>query len=327
MILKNFFLSLSQNQSLNQIAQNYGLTLGAKNIVAGTTIDEMITHVKILNKNGLAVTIDRLGEFVTDKKVALAFKDEILEVLEAIHTNQLNAHISVKLTQLGLGIDKNLCLESMREIANLANNFSIFINMDMEDYSSVKSTFEILDKLKEEYNNVGTVIQAYLHRAEDDVEQYKNTRMRIVKGAYKERENVAIQDKVDIDRNYINLIEHHLLHGTFTSIATHDHRIINEVIKFTNKHHISKENYEFQMLYGFRKDYQLELVKQGYNVCTYVPFGNDWYGYFMRRLAERPQNINLVVKEVLNKKTKIVLGVAGGLVVLNQLRKKSRVSK
>lgn len=324
MIIKHFFLYLSQNQALNHMAENYGLALGAKNVVGGTNTEEMVAHVKALNEAGLGVTVDRLGEFVTDKRVALDFKEEILGVIEAIHKNQLNAHISVKPTQLGLGVDKDFCFENLREIVHAAAAYDIFVNFDMEDYPNVQSTYDIINILKRDYNNIGTVIQAYLFRAEADTDKYKDTRMRIVKGAYKEPAEVALQDKSEIDENYKRLIQHHLLHGDYTSIATHDHNIINDTIEFIEKHNIPKEKYEFQMLYGFRKDYQLELAKKGYNVCTYVPFGTDWYGYFMRRLAERPQNINLVAKQALNGRAKVVLGAVGGLIVLRHLMKKRR---
>src|SRR5690606_15546997 len=170
-------------------------------------------------------------------------------------------------------------------------------------HARLQTSFDLLDELSSTYENIGTVIQAYFYRAKDDIEKYKNYRLRIVKGAYKEEAAVAYQNKNDIDRNYIELIEWHLLNGKFTSIATHDHHVINHVKDFVEKHNIPKDKFEFQMLYGFRVDMQHALVKEGYHFCTYVPFGEDWYGYFMRRLAERPQNLNLLAKQVFNKKT------------------------
>src|SRR5690606_32853503 len=147
------------------------------------------------------------------------------------------------------------------------------------------------------------------HRAKDDIENFKDFRLRVVKGAYKEPEEVAYQDKLDIDINFIELIEYHLAHGHFTSIATHHHNIIKHVKYYVEQYDIPQEKFEFQMLYGFRKDLQLELAREGYQVCVYVPYGKDWYGYFMRRLAERPQNISLVTKQVFNKKTNTILAV------------------
>ncbi len=181
-----------------------------------------------------------------------------------------------------------------------------------------------MEKISETYDNVGSVIQSYFFKAKENVEKYKNFRLRIVKGDYKEPADVAYQDKQDIDLNFIEIIEYHLLHGKFTSIATHDHNIINHVKKFVKTHNISKDKFEFQMLYGFRKDMQFELAKEGYNFCTYVPFGTDWYGYFMRRLAERPQNVNLITRQVFNKKTNTVLGVAAGAFILGRLSKRKK---
>lgn len=188
------------------------------------------------------------------------------------------------------------------EIVGKAAEYNMHVNFDMENYARLQPSFDLLDKISETYDNVGTVIQAYFFNAQENIEKYKNYRLRIVKGAYKEPADVAYQEKHDIDLNFIELIEYHLLNGKFTSIATHDHNVINHVKQFVKDRNISKDKFEFQMLYGFRKEMQLELVKEGYNFCTYVPFGSDWYGYFMRRLAERPQNLNLVTKQVFTKK-------------------------
>ncbi len=314
-------MGLSQNQFLNSAAKKYGLKLGAQSVVAGTTIEETIKSIKELNAHGISATVDNLGEFVFEKEEATKAKEQILKVIEAIHENKVDAHISLKPTQLGLDIDYSFCLSNLREIVHLANNYGIFVNFDMEDYGHLKPSFDLLDELSMEYGNVGTVIQAYFYEAQENLEKYKNYRLRLVKGAYKEPEEYAYQDKKDIDKNFIKLIEWHLVNGKFTSIATHDHRIINHVKEFVKKNNIPNDKFEFQMLYGFRKDMQLELAKEGYNFCTYVPFGNDWYGYFMRRLAERPQNLNLVAKQVFNKKTNTIIGVAAGAFLLGRISK------
>lgn len=321
-MLKDIFMGLSQNKFLNSAAKKYGLKMGAQNVVAGTNIEETIKSIKELNAHGISCTVDNLGEFVFKEEEALEAKDQILKVIEAIHEHQADAHISLKPTQLGLDIDYNFCLNNLREIVDLASKYDMHINFDMEDYGHLQPSFDLLDELSKEYNNVGTVIQAYFFRAEEDIQKYKDFRLRIVKGAYKEPEQYAYQDKKDIDKNFIKLIEYHLLNGKFTSIATHDHHIIDHVKQFVKKNNIPLEKFEFQMLYGFRKDMQLQLAKEGYNFTTYVPFGKDWYGYFMRRLAERPQNVNLVVKQVFNKKTNTVLGVAAGAFLLGRMTKK-----
>ncbi|MFC0414787.1 proline dehydrogenase family protein [Cytobacillus solani] len=323
-MLKDLFIGLSQNQLLNSAAKKYGLKLGAQSVVAGTNIEETIKSIKELNAHGISCTVDNLGEFVFKKEEATEAKEQILNVIEAIHENEVDAHISLKPTQLGLDIDYHFCLNNLREIVDKASRYDIFVNFDMEDHGHLDPSFDILDELSKEYDNVGTVIQAYFFRAEEDIQKYQNYRLRIVKGAYKEPEELAYQDKKAIDANFIKLIEWHLLNGKFTSIATHDHNIINHVKDFVKKNDIPNDKFEFQMLYGFRKELQLQLASEGYNFCTYVPFGKDWYGYFMRRLAERPQNLNLVAKQVFNKKTNTVLGVAAGAFLLGRLTKKNK---
>lgn len=322
MALRDFFISLSENQALSNVAQQYGFKLGAGSVVAGTNIPEVIDSVKQLNAQGISCTVDHLGEFVFDEVEAIKAKEEILTMIEAIHAEGINAHISLKPSQLGLDIDIDFCYDNLRKIVEYASEHGIFVNFDMEDHKRLQPSFDMLEELAKSFDNVGTVIQAYFHRAQDDIEQFKDYRLRIVKGAYKEPEEIAYQDKLDIDINFIELIEYHLAHGEFTSIATHDHNIIKHVKYFVEEYDIPKDKFEFQMLYGFRKDLQLELVREGYNVCVYVPYGKDWYGYFMRRLAERPQNINLVTKKVFNKKTNTLLAVAAGAFIVGRLTKK-----
>ncbi|MEK5230771.1 proline dehydrogenase family protein [Lysinibacillus sp. FSL K6-0232] len=324
MALRDFFIALSENQLLNSAAQKYGLRMGAQSVVAGTTIPEVVQTIKELNRANISCTVDNLGEFVFEKSAATAAKNNILAVIQAIHDEQLDAHISLKPSQLGQDIDIDFCYENLKEVVALAHQYNIFVNFDMENYGRLHSSFDLLDKLHKEYDNVGTVIQAYFFESDENIEKYKDFRLRIVKGAYKEAEEVAYQSKVDIDRNYLKLIEYHLLHGKFTSIATHDHNVINHVKQFVKQHNIPNDKFEFQMLYGFRKDMQLDLAREGYNFCTYLPFGNDWYGYFMRRLAERPQNLALVTKQVFNKKTNTTIGLGVAAFALGRLSKKAK---
>lgn len=323
-ILKDFFIALSQNQILNSTAKKYGLRMGAQSVVAGTNIAEVIESIKVLNSKGISCTVDNLGEFVFKEEEAAEAKGKILGVIEAIHESKVDAHISLKPTQLGLDIDFNVALNNVKEIVDKANGYDMFVNIDMEDSSHLDITLRLVDELAAEYDNVGTVLQSYFHNTQEVLEKYKNMRIRLVKGAYKEPAEIAFQDKKDIDENYIKLTEWHLLNGKFTSIATHDHRIINHIKAFVKKNNIPMDKFEFQMLYGFRRELQLELAKEGYNFCTYVPFGNDWYGYFMRRLAERPQNLQLVAKQVFNKKTNTVLGIAAGAFILGRATKNKK---
>lgn len=322
-MLKEFFIGLSENEFLNNAAQKYGLKLGAQQVVAGTNIEEMLQTVKRLNALGISCTIDNLGEFVYEKTAALEAKAAILQVIEAIEREQLDAHISLKPSQLGLDIDSDFCYDNLYEIVERAAQYNIFVNFDMENYERLDATLNMVEELSKTFDNVGTVIQAYLLRAKEDIERFKDYRLRIVKGAYKEHADVAYQDKLDIDINFLELIEYHLIHGKFTSIATHDHHIIEQVEKLIKDYNISQDKFEFQMLYGFRSDMQVELAKR-YPLCSYVPFGNDWYGYFMRRLAERPQNIQLVTRQIFTKKTNTVLAVAAGVVVLSKLLRKKK---
>lgn len=322
MVLRDFFIELSGNELLSNSAQKYGLKLGAQSVVAGTNITEIMMRIKELNANGISVTVNNLGEFISDEAVATKAKEEILNLIEMIHSEGVDAHISLKPSQIGLDIDIDFCYDNLYEIVALANNYGIFVNIDTENHERLQPTFDMLEELAKSFDNVGTVIQSYFFRAADDIERLKNSRLRIVKGAYKESEDVAYQDQLDIDINFIELIEYHLLHGAFTSIATHDHTIIAHVKRFVKEHAIPNDKFEFQMLYGFRKELQLELAREGYNFCVYVPYGQDWYGYFMRRLAERPQNLQLVTKQVFNKKTNLILAVAAGAFILGRLTKK-----
>lgn len=322
MVLRDVFMSLSNNQVLSNAAQQYGSKLGVKSVVAGTTIEEVIDSIRNLNEQGISCTVDHLGEYVFEEETAIKAKEEILALIEAIHFEKLDAHISLKPSQLGLDIDIDFCYDNLREIVELAFEYGIFVNFDMEDYKRLQPSFDMLEELAKSFDNVGTVIQANLHRAQDDIEQLKDLRLRIVKGAYTESEEVAYQDKLEIDINFLELIEYHLAHGQFTSIATHDHNMIKHVKYFVEQYDIPKDKFEFQMLYGFREDLQMALASEGYQVCVYVPYGKDWYGYFMQRLAERPQNFNVVTKQVFNKKTNTLLAVAAGAFLLGRLTKK-----
>ncbi|MCU7558222.1 proline dehydrogenase family protein [Macrococcus capreoli] len=325
---RDFFIALSENATLNEAAKKYGLALGAHKVVAGTDIETTIESIRVLNAQNISATVDNLGEFVFSREEATAAKNNILAMIQALYDAGVSAHMSIKLTQIGLDVDPEFCYENVREILLKAHECgNMHINMDTEDYNHTVQTFEMLDRLKGEFKNVGTVIQAYLFRATEEIEKYKDVRLRLVKGAYKEDASVAYQSKEDIDANYIKIIEQRLLNAkAMTSIATHDHNIINHVKKFIDQHKLNKDLIEFQMLYGFRSELQVEIANSGYNFCTYVPYGEDWYGYFMRRLAERPQNLQLVYKSIVTpevEKGAIVAGSAlAGFVVLRKLLKK-----
>ncbi|MBF7024538.1 proline dehydrogenase family protein [Staphylococcus kloosii] len=331
-IVKDFFIALSNSQFLNATAKKLGPMFGAKKVVAGNTIPMLLETIQRLNDKGIVVTVDNLGEYVANEGEAIQAKDRILEVMYAIYDNNLDAHMSIKISQLGAEFDLDLAYKNLREILLKANEFNnMHINIDTEKYESLFGVIQTVDRLKGEFKNVGTVIQAYLFKAEALIDKYPELRLRLVKGAYKENEFIAYQTKEEIDKNYIDIIEKRLLNcNNVTSIATHDDAIINHVKQFVKDNHIDKEQYEFQMLYGFRTELAEEIAKEGYNFCIYVPFGDDWFSYFMRRLAERPQNLVLAYKEFTSpqmlKKLGIILGgtlaVAGSIAALFKFSKK-----
>jgi len=300
-VSKNVFLHASQNKVLNKAAKKWGLRFGASQVVAGDTIESAIKKVQELNEKGLICTLDHLGEFVSSREEAIEATQYNVRTLEAMGRAGVNSNLSVKMTQLGLDIDPSFCMENMRRILETATKYNNFVRIDMEDHAHCQITLDILRELRQTYDNVGTVIQAYLFRAEQDVKELKGIPLRLVKGAYQESPSVAYQEKEEVDKNYMRIIEEHLLSGSYTAIASHDHHIIAKVKEFAQKHHIPRDQFEFQMLYGFRTDMQLSLAKEGYTMRVYIPFGNDWFGYFMRRLAERPQNVAFALKGFFSK--------------------------
>ncbi|PTI85545.1 proline dehydrogenase [Staphylococcus warneri] len=310
-VFKNVFITLSNNSYLNNAAKQVGPRLGANKVVAGNTIPQLIETIEYLNENKISVTVDNLGEFVTTEQESQQAKQEILEIMEAINQYNVDAHMSVKLSLLGSEFDLELAYQNLREILLKANEYgNMHINIDTEKYDSLQQIIEVLDRLKGEFKNVGTVIQAYLYDAEKLIDKYPELRLRLVKGAYKEDASIAYQTKEEIDANYIKIIEKRLLNArNFTSVATHDHNIINHVKQFMKENHIEKEQMEFQMLYGFRSELAQTIANEGYHFTVYVPYGDDWFAYFMRRLAERPQNLSLAVKEFATPETLKKVGV------------------
>lgn len=299
--LKNFFLFLSRSKVLNRAAKKWGLRFGASRFVAGKTIAEAVAKVKQLNEAGLICTLDHLGEFVTSRREAEEATDYCIKTIEAITKAGVASNLSLKLTQLGLDLDESLCEANMRRILHAARRHRNFVRIDMEDYSRCQKTLDLLSKLRRDYSNVGTVIQAYLYRSEQDVANLRGVPLRLVKGAYKESPDVAYPQKTEVDRNFKRLIEAHLQSGAYTAIATHDDAIIAFVKQFVTEKNITHDRFEFQMLYGIRTDTQRALAAEGYTMRVYVPYGRDWYGYFMRRLAERPANVAFVVKGMFSR--------------------------
>lgn len=302
-ILRNLFLFLSKNKFFTKLAKKYGLRLGAGNVVAGETIEDATNVIKKLNEQGKVVTIDHLGEFIQSEDEARQSADECIEAIKAISEKKLDAQISLKMTSMGLDISESLVMNNMRRILDVGEKYNVFITIDMEDFDRCQKTIDIFKELKSEYNNVGTVLQSYLYRTVDDLAELDkyNPNLRLVKGAYKESSKVAYPDKKDVDEQYKKIIKTHLLNGNYAAVATHDDAMIKYTKQIEEEHKIKRDQFEFQMLYGFRKELQKELVEEGYTVRVYVPYGNDWYGYFMRRLAERPANIAFALKGIFKK--------------------------
>lgn len=299
-MMRSFFLTLGKSSRMGSLARKYGLKLGASRFVAGVEISSAIEAVKKLNKQGKMATLDHLGEFVRGKEEAAHSANMCLRTLKAIAASNANANLSLKLTSLGLDLDSKLCEEHMRTILDAAAKMNIFVRIDMEDYSHCEPALDLYKRLRESYDHVGIVIQAYLFRSEQDFHELGLNRanLRLVKGAYKEAEEVAYPQKADVDQSFERLIKMHLQSGSYTAIATHDRAIIETAKRFIKEQGIPVEQFEFQMLYGICEELQDELVRDGYRVRIYVPYGEDWFGYFMRRLAERPDNVWFVLKNM-----------------------------
>ncbi|TKD69349.1 proline dehydrogenase family protein [Pseudalkalibacillus hwajinpoensis] len=296
--MRNFFLYMGKNKVATKVAKRYGMRFGASRFVAGASLDSSVHAIKKLNQKGLSVTIDHLGEFVDNAAEADEMTKHCIEAIERIAAENLDSQLSLKLTSMGLDIDYDMTLKNMRRILEAADKHDVFVTIDMEDFERCGKTIEIFTELKKEFENIGTVLQAYLYRVADDVANLNelSPNLRLVKGAYKESPKVAFPDKKDVDQNFRKIIRMHLLNGNYTAIATHDDQIIEYTKKLVKEYNIPRSQFEFQMLYGICVDRQEDLLKDGYKMRVYVPYGKDWYGYFMRRLAERPANVAFVLK-------------------------------
>ncbi|NBD23358.1 proline dehydrogenase family protein [Paenibacillus glycinis] len=300
LLLKNMFQALGKSRSANRLAKKYGLRFGAARFVAGESIQQSIDAVRRLNEDGRMATLDHLGEFVFSAEEAEQSTEMCLLTLDAIADAEVKSNLSLKMTSLGLDIDRELCVANMKRILNRARLYGNFVRIDMEDFAHCQISLDIYRELREEFGNVGIVIQAYLFRTEQDVKDLGELQanLRLVKGAYKESPSVAFPAKHDVDENLKRIIKLHLLNGNYAAVASHDEAIVNYTKALVKEHGIDREAFEFQMLYGICEDLQKRLVREGYRVRVYVPYGIDWFGYFMRRLAERPANVWFVLKNM-----------------------------
>jgi proline dehydrogenase len=306
-MLRAFFIALSESRALRGIAErsSFGQRTSAR-FVAGKEVSDAIRAAAAVNQFGAGVSIDNLGENVTNADEARASAQLYHDLLEQIAVHKLNANISLKLTHMGLDVDQKMAYDIVRGLVAKAANMTPknFVRVDMEGSTYTQRTLDFVHELHRvpgNENNVGTVIQSYMRSAEGDVEKLlaDRIRIRLCKGAYKEPEAIAYQQKSEVDANYVKLMKTLMKSGVFHGLATHDEAIINQAKAFAISENIPRNAFEFQMLHGIRRDLQQGLVKEGWGVRVYIPFGTEWYPYFMRRLAERPANVLFIVKNIL----------------------------
>lgn len=301
---KAFFHTLAQVGPIQRLASRYGMAPGrgfARRFVAGESIAETIPAVQALQAAGLAVTLDFLGESVATREEAEAATRAYLEVLDAIAASGIERHVSLKLTQLGLSVDRATCVDNLRRILTPAHAHNFTVCIDMENSPYTEETLLVLETVRSlGFTRVGTVLQSCLHRTPDDLRRLgaMGAGVRLVKGAYKEPASVAFQRKREVDDAFLALMRELLDHHEQPAIATHDPAMIAATTAYAQARGLARDRFEFQMLYGIRRDLQRDLVAQGYRVRVYVPFGQQWFPYFMRRLGERPANVGFVLRSL-----------------------------
>jgi proline dehydrogenase len=273
----------------------------ARRFVAGETLDDAMLVAHALNKQHISVSLDHLGENVADASEAGSAAGDYVAILDRIAAEDAEANISIKLTALGLDLGVDLCRANLDRVLRRARELNTFVRVDMEGSAYTQATLDMVADLRRTYDNVGTVLQSMLYRTPKDVEALiaSKTRVRLVKGAYLEPATVAYPKKTDVDRQYIELMHALIERGTYPAIATHDERIIADARQFATDHGIARARFEFQMLYGIRRDLQEALARDGYNVRVYIPYGTQWYPYLTRRMAERPANLVFVMSNAL----------------------------
>lgn len=301
-MFRQTLLTVANNPVVSQAITHYGVSNGfALRFVAGESIDDAIRVIRNLNAAGMTATLDNLGENVTNAQAADKAAERYLVDLDRIKRDGLRSTISVKLTQMGLDLGEDLCRANVQRILQRAKEYDIFVRFDMESSAYTARTLQIVRDMRAGgYPNCGVVIQAYLYRSGADVTELmkEGMQIRLCKGAYQEPPSVAYPRKKEVDANYVLLMERLLLHGNYPALATHDTRIIEHAKAFARRHHIGPERFEFQMLYGVRPALQRRLVAEGYRMRIYVPYGPDWYRYFVRRLAERPANLFFILRNI-----------------------------
>ena len=308
-MLRALFISLSENRSLRGMAERsaIGRRLSSR-FVAGTQVEDALRVTQTVNQKGLSVSVDNLGENVTNAEEARASAQLYHQMLDEISTRRLNANVSLKLTHMGLDVDEKLARDLVTGLVAkaAAMNPRNFVRVDMEGSPYTQRTLDFVHELHRMPGHagaVGAVIQSYMRRAEKDVEDLlaDRIRIRLCKGAYKEPEEIAFQKKSEVDASYVRLMKVLMKSGVYHGLATHDEAIINQAKAFATQENVPRDAFEFQMLYGIRRDLQRRLVREGWHMRVYIPFGTEWYPYFMRRLAERPANVFFIARNLLRK--------------------------
>ena len=303
MITRSALLYLSRHEGLKDFATRFrAFEKLTTRFIAGETIDEVVQYIKQINAEGCTASFDHLNESVTNAAEAEQEVQEYLNILARIEETGIKSNVSIKLSQFGLGLDRELAYKNARRVVADAHKRGNFVRVDMEDSAVTQVTLDIFRRLREEFgiDEVGIVLQSYLRRTYEDAQNLLTlpARIRLCKGAYNEAPEVAFPDKKDVDQNYVRVMQLLLSSGIYHGIATHDPKMIDATIDFASREGIGKDKFEFQMLYGIRRDLQKLLARDGYNMRIYVPYGKHWYPYFMRRLAERPANVWFVVKNL-----------------------------
>jgi proline dehydrogenase len=298
-MLRALLLELAKSSRLRRwITSNSATRRMASRFVPGEELAPAIEAVRASNRAGMSASLDHLGENVVTGDDAERARASYTEALERIAADGVDANVSLKLTHLGLDLGEDFCAEQLRIVVGRAGELANFVRVDMEGSAYTERTLRMVHQARAESAAVGTVIQAYLYRSEEDIRALLGIgcRIRLVKGAYKEPSRIAFRSKKDVDANFIKLMKILLPSGIYHALATHDPKMIEAAIRFAAEQNITKDKFEFQMLYGIRTDLQQQLVRQGYRVRVYIPFGKDWFPYFMRRLAERPANLIFFAK-------------------------------
>lgn len=304
---KVFFNLLARSRILNTLASRYGMRRPnsfARRFIAGETISEAIEAARRVEARGLTHTLDLLGESVTTLEQADAAARAYLKVVDAIVQSGIGRNLSLKLTQLGLDVDKASAIDNLRKILERAEPAAFFVRVDMESSHYTDVTLEVFETLWQQgHRQIGIVLQSALHRSDQDLRRINalGARVRLVKGAYNEPKSVAYQKKVDVDAAYARMVRTLLTEGVYPAIATHDPKMIELTRTYANEHGVAPDRFEFQMLYGVRRDLQARLVRDGYRLRVYIPFGREWFPYFMRRLGERPANVGFVLRGILGE--------------------------